>query len=78
MEFKKISRKWKVLAGIAVSMFFIYLAFRQVSFSQMLLALGRANYWYLLPVLAVIALSLVLRSLRWHYLLAPLQKVKIG
>ncbi|MCJ7523637.1 MAG: flippase-like domain-containing protein, partial [Candidatus Aminicenantes bacterium] len=47
-------------------------------FSQMLLALGRANYWYLLPVLAVIALSLVLRSLRWHYLLAPLQKVKIG
>lgn len=78
MEFKKIGRKWKVLAGIALSLIFIFLAFRQVSFSQMLLALGRANYWYLLPVLAVIALSLVLRSLRWQYLLAPLQKVKIG
>ncbi len=78
MEFKNIGRKWKTFAGIIVSMFFIYLAFRQVSLSQVLQALGRVNYWYLGPVLSVIALSLVLRSLRWHYLLAPLQKVKIG
>lgn len=78
MDLRKIGRNWKTLAGIALSLFFIFLAFRQVSFNQVLLALGRANYWYLLPVLAVIVLSLVLRSLRWQYLLAPLQKVKIG
>jgi uncharacterized protein (TIRG00374 family) len=78
MVLKKIVRNWKALAGIALSLFFMFLAFRQVSLGQMLLALGRANYWYLLPVLAVIALSLVLRSLRWQYLLAPLQKVNVG
>jgi len=78
MKLNKIVRNWKALAGIVLSLFFMFLAFRQVRFNQMLLAWGRANYWYLLPVLAVIALSLVLRSLRWQYLLAPLQKVKIG
>lgn len=78
MDLKKIGRNWKTLVGIALSLFFVFLAFHRVSFRQVLLALGRANYWYLLPVLAVIALSLVLRSLRWQYLLAPLQKVKIG
>ncbi len=78
MPANKIARNWKALAGIALSLIFMFLAFRQVNFSQMLLALGNANYWYLLPVLAVILLSLFLRSLRWQYLLAPLQKVRIG
>lgn len=78
MQFNKFGRNWKTLAGFAFSLFFIFLAFRQVSFGQVLRALGSANYWYLLPVLAVIALSLLLRCLRWQILLAPLQKVKIG
>ena len=69
---------WKALAGIALSLVFMFLAFRQVSLGQVLLALGRADYWYLLPVLGIIALSLVLRSLRWQVLLAPMQKVKAG
>jgi len=78
MAANKIAHTWKALAGIALSLFFMFLAFRQVNFRQMLLALGSADYWFLLPMLALLALSLVLRSLRWQYLLAPLQKVKIG
>ena len=78
MERIKIGFNWKTLAGVALSLFFIFLAMRRVNFRQMLLALAGADYWYLLPVLAVIALGLVLRSLRWQILLAPLQKTKIG
>jgi uncharacterized protein (TIRG00374 family) len=78
MERIKIGFNWKTLAGIALSLFFIFLAMRRVNFRQMLLALAQADYWYMLPVLAVIALGLVLRSLRWQILLAPLQKTKIG
>jgi len=78
MEAKSIACSWKTLGGAALSLVFIFLAFRRVSLGQVLLALGRARYGYLLPVLAVIVLSLLLRSLRWQILLAPQQKVKAG
>ncbi|MCU0275831.1 MAG: flippase-like domain-containing protein [Acidobacteria bacterium] len=72
------SAKWKMAAGIALSLFFIYLAFRRADMAEMLRALGRANYGYLLPLLAVIALGLYLRSLRWRYLLAPVRELGTG
>ncbi len=59
--------------GIAFSLFFVFLAFRQVNLEQMLRALREANYWYLLPVLAFTFIGLFLRSLRWRLLLAPIQ-----
>jgi hypothetical protein len=74
----RISRNWKAVAGIALSLIFIYLAFRRVDLRQMGQALAAANYWYLLPVLAVTALGLVLRSWRWHYLLRPMRQVGVG
>ena len=78
MKAKPIACSWKALGGAALSLVFIFLAFRRVSLGQVLLALGQARYGYLLPVLAVIVLSLLLRSLRWQTLLAPQQKVKTG
>jgi uncharacterized protein (TIRG00374 family) len=63
---------WKAVAGIGLSLVFIFLAFRRVDFGQMLRALGQADYLYLLPVLAAVALGLYLRSLRWRLLLAPM------
>ena len=72
------SAKWKMAAGIALSLLFIYLAFRRADMAEMLHALGRANYGYLLPLLAVIALGLYLRSLRWRYLLAPVRELGTG
>jgi uncharacterized protein (TIRG00374 family) len=78
MHLGRISRNWKAIAGIALSLVFIYLAFRRVDLGQMGQALAAADYWYLLPVLAVTALGLVLRSWRWQYLLRPLRRVGVG
>jgi uncharacterized protein (TIRG00374 family) len=78
MNFKKIKENWKMLVGVVLSLLFIFLAFRKVNMKQMLQALGEADYWFLLPVLAIIALGLVLRSLRWQYLLAPMRRVGVG
>ena len=72
----KMSTKWKTTLGIALSLFFVFLAFRQVNVQQMLRALREANYWYLLPALAVTFLALYLRSLRWRLLLAPIQPTR--
>jgi uncharacterized protein (TIRG00374 family) len=78
MESAKKTLNWKAIVGIALSLLFIFLAFRRVNFGQMLQALGEADYGYLLPVLAVVALGLFLRSLRWQFLLAPMGRPGIG
>jgi hypothetical protein len=64
------------MAGIALSLLFVYLAFRQVELNHIGQALAKADYWYLLPVLAVSLLGLFLRSLRWQYLLRPVLRVE--
>jgi hypothetical protein len=78
METGKRSGKWKTALGIAISLLFIFLAFRRVDPAEMLRALGEADYLYLLPVLAAVALGLFLRSLRWRFLLAPLGQARTG
>lgn len=78
MKFTAVKKNWKMLAGVALSILFIFLAFRRVNFSQMGRAFASADYWLLIPILAVIFLSLLLRTWRWQYLLAPIQPVPLS
>jgi len=71
-------RDWKVWAGIAVSIVFLFLAFHKVDFHQMAHAFTQANYWWLIPAILMLFFSHFLRAWRWQYLLAPVSKVKLG
>lgn len=73
----KKSVNWKVWIGILLSALFLYLSFRKVNFAEMLSAFAKANYWYVLPMLVVIALSHFLRSWRWQFLLQPIRFVRL-
>jgi uncharacterized protein (TIRG00374 family) len=77
MILKKMRKNWKIIVGVALSTFFIFLAFRKVDFSQMGQAFAGADYWLLIPILAIIFFSLLLRAWRWQYLLAPIQQVRL-
>src|SRR5262249_16447479 len=57
-----------VWAGLAVSALFAYLAVRDVRFGGMWHALSDSNFWWLVPSLAVLALCVALRALRWQFL----------
>jgi uncharacterized protein (TIRG00374 family) len=70
-------KNWKIIVGVALSLLFIFLAFRKVEFSQMGQAFAGADYWMLIPIMAVIFISLLLRAWRWQYLLAPIQQVRL-
>lgn len=74
----KPSINWKLYLGIALSLLFMYLAFRNVDVAQMAGAFTAANYWYILPVVILIFFSHWLRSVRWRYLLAPVQTVRVA
>ncbi len=70
--------KTRLVLGCLIGAVFLYLAFRNVDFTQMGEAFSRANYWYLLSIVLVVFISHYLRVLRWRVLLAPIQKVDVG
>jgi len=56
--------------GIVVSLLFIYLTFRGTDFGALSAALGRSNYWMLVPALLVLGVAIVLRAVRWRLLIS--------
>jgi uncharacterized protein (TIRG00374 family) len=56
--------------GIVVSLLFIYLTFRGTDFGALRAALGRSNYWLLVPALVVLGAAIVLRAIRWRFLIS--------
>jgi uncharacterized protein (TIRG00374 family) len=67
--------KTKLFIGILISLFFMVLAFHKVDFGQMWISFKGADYLYLLPVIAVVFLSHLLRAFRWRYLLDPIRRL---
>ena len=65
----------KLVIGLLISLFFLFLAFRKVEIAQMWQSLRTANYLYLIPTLVTIFLSHFLRAFRWRYLLDPIRRL---
>ncbi|MCU0643772.1 MAG: flippase-like domain-containing protein [bacterium] len=74
---KQTKNGLKIILGLLVSIGFLFLAFRQLDFHQMKQAFSLAKYWLLIPSLIIIFTSHWLRSLRWQYLLNPVQNVPV-
>ncbi|NIV95357.1 flippase-like domain-containing protein [candidate division KSB1 bacterium] len=69
--------KLKVGIGVLISGFFIYLAFRDVNFQEMLAALRSANYLWLLPAFFAMLISHWIRASRWRSFLSPIKEVGV-
>ncbi len=68
-------KRWQFWFGLAISALFLYLVLRKIDFSQLWLVLIEANYWWLIPGVAVYFIALWVRSWRWHYLVRPLKSI---
>jgi len=68
--------KTKIIIGIIFSGFFLALAIRNVSFSQLLKAMADANYLFLIPAFLLTLLVYWLRAVRWRYLLIPIKPIR--
>lgn len=67
---KLISAKWQGLAAnMGISLVFLDLVFYKLDIGTMLIALKQANYYMFIPALVILAISLVIRTWRWHWLL---------
>jgi len=68
-------RRWQFWLGIIISLVFLYIALRGLHLEDMGNAIQHANYWWLIPGVAVYFLGVWVRAWRWHYLLRPVKEV---
>lgn len=71
-------KKWQFWLGLAISLLLLYLALRGLRLEELGQAVIQANYWWLLPGVAVYFLAVWARAWRWHHLLRPLKPVSTG
>ena len=64
----------KLLIGIGISLFFLFLLFRKIDFNKLLAALAEMDYRYLLPAVLFTFISYYFRAVRWRFLLKPMKK----
>jgi len=69
-------KRWQFWLGLVISLFFIYLVVSKLEWGTFWLAVRTANYWWILPGVAVYFLAVWARAWRWHYLLKPIKAIK--
>jgi uncharacterized protein (TIRG00374 family) len=68
-------KKWQFWLGVVISVVFIWLALRGLRLDQFWSAVQSANYWWLIPGIAVYFIAVWIRAWRWHYLLRPIKSI---
>lgn len=62
-------------AGLIVSGLLIWMLFRNIDINKLLLALKEADYFWLIPNILMIVLTMYQRAFRWRFMIAPIKIV---
>ena len=68
----------KFVAGIGISLFFLFLLFRKIEFYKLAAAFREMEYGYLWPAVFLTFVSYFFRAVRWRFLLLPLKTAPMG
>ncbi|MEJ2597431.1 MAG: lysylphosphatidylglycerol synthase transmembrane domain-containing protein [Anaerolineales bacterium] len=68
-------KRWQFWLGVAISLVFLYLALHGLGLESLGEALKSADYWWLIPGVAIYFLAVWARAWRWHYLLRPVKPI---
>ena len=64
-------------AGLLISLFLIYLSFRNVDFSKFLAVTERVNYSYIFLFFLSTFFEMLFRTFKWYFILIPVTKVPL-
>jgi uncharacterized protein (TIRG00374 family) len=65
-----------LFAGLVIIALSLFFAFRGVSLHELMDALMKADYYYLIPAVGIVLMSFYARALRWRFLVCTVKKVK--
>jgi uncharacterized protein (TIRG00374 family) len=69
-------RRWQFWVGVLISALFLWLALGRLNLGKFWQAVQDADYWWILPGIAVFFVDVWVRAWRWHYLLRPIKAIK--
>jgi len=64
-------------AGIVISLAFLVFLFYKVNFSELAGALRGANYWWLIPNVVLIMVTMIFRAYRWRHMVSPIKDIAL-
>lgn len=70
-------KRWQFFLGLAISALFMWVALQGLKLDEAWKAIQTANYWWLIPSVAVYFVAVWARTWRWHYLLRPLKRLSL-
>ncbi len=73
-----MATNWRFWAALGLSLGFLFLMVYQVDLGEIRTALAEANYFYVIPAVAVYFVAVYFRGMRWKYLLSPLREFRIS
>ena len=68
-------KKWQFWLGLAISLVFVYWTVRGLEWDSFWVAVKSAEYWWLIPGVAMYMIAVWARAWRWHYLLKPIKPI---
>ncbi len=68
-------KNWKFWLGLAISLVFVYWTVQGLEWESFWVSVQSAEYWWLIPGVAVYLVGLWARAWRWHYLLRPIKAI---
>lgn len=71
-------KNWQFWLGVLISVFFVWISLNGLKLGEFWDAVTHANYWWILPGIAVYFVAVWARAWRWHYLLKPVKEIPTG
>jgi uncharacterized protein (TIRG00374 family) len=68
-------KRWQFWVGVLISVVLMWWALSKLNLADAWAAVQSANYWWLIPGIAVFFVDVWVRAWRWHYLLKPLKAI---
>jgi len=68
-------KKWQFWVGVLISIFFLWISLRYMRLGEFWDVVKSANYWWIIPGIAVYFVAVWVRAWRWHYLLKPIKEI---
>ncbi len=74
---RKLRKTLIQLAGIIITVGLMVFLFYKVDFAELVGALRGANYWWLIPNIILIMVTMISRAYRWKHMVRPIKDVPI-
>lgn len=71
-------KNWKFWVGLAISAIFLWSALSKLQLNEVWEHIVTANYWWLLPSIAIYFVAVWARTWRWDYMLRPLKHIPVS